>query len=44
VGDVEDEHVLVDPFTGGRLIPPTEVAERMTAAGYRSSRPTCSRR
>jgi regulator of sirC expression with transglutaminase-like and TPR domain len=34
VGDVEDEHVLVDPFAGGRPIPSAEVADRLTAAGY----------
>ena len=34
IGDVEDEHVLVDPFAGGRLLPPQEVAARMRAAGF----------
>jgi len=33
VGDAEGEHVLVDPFAGGRPIPPVEVADRMRAAG-----------
>lgn len=28
IGDPEDEHVLVDPFAGGRLLSPADVAER----------------
>jgi regulator of sirC expression with transglutaminase-like and TPR domain len=34
IGDPEDEQVLVDPFTGGRVIGEAELGERMTAAGY----------
>ena len=32
IGDAEDEHVLVDPFAGGRRLTPDEVAERVRLA------------
>ena len=37
IGDPDDEHVLVDPFAGGRLLHPDEVQERVRAATGRGA-------
>ncbi|MCW2615815.1 MAG: putative transcriptional regulator [Frankiales bacterium] len=34
LGDPEDEHVLVDPFAGGRVLTPVAVAQRLAAGGW----------
>lgn len=34
LGDPLDEHVLVDPFAGGRVLDPEVIARRLAAAGW----------
>ncbi len=40
IGDAEDEHVLVDPFAGGRVLPPAAVEERVRQATGASALPS----